>query len=60
MSQGFLMGLDLGGGSARCLLLELASGQLHSASRRFAAQPHAGIPMGSVFDAAATWAAITS
>ncbi len=56
MSQGFLMGLDLGGGSARCLLLELASGQLHSASRRFAAQPHAGIPMGSVFDAAATWA----
>ena len=49
------MGLDLGGGSARCLLLEVAS-----RTRRLglpALQPHAppGVPMGSDFDAEATW-----
>ncbi len=56
MSQAFLMGLDLGGGGARCLLLEIASGRVVSANRRFAAHALPDVPMGSGFDAEATWA----
>ena len=56
MSQAFLMGLDLGGGSVRCLLLDIASGRVFSASRRF--QPHGlpDVPMSSAFDEGPTWA----
>jgi len=56
VSQTFLMGLDLGGGSARCLVLAADSGQVWSAARRFQPEPLADVAMGSEFDAAATWA----
>ena len=56
MSQAFLMGLDLGGGSVRCALLETASGRVVSASRRFQPHPQPDVPMSSVFDEGPTWA----
>jgi hypothetical protein len=49
------MGLDLGGGSARCLLLEIASGRVASAARRFKPYSPPDVPMGSAFDAEPTW-----
>jgi autoinducer 2 (AI-2) kinase len=50
------MGLDLGGGSARCLLLEIGSGRVASASRHFTPHGLPDVPMGSAFDEAPTWA----
>ncbi|HEY7599371.1 MAG TPA: FGGY-family carbohydrate kinase, partial [Candidatus Limnocylindrales bacterium] len=55
MSQAFLMGLDLGGGSVRCAVLEVASGRVFTASRPFQSHPQPDPPMSSAFDAARAW-----
>ena len=45
MSERFLMGLDLGGGGVRCLLVAPESGRSVSASRAFRAEPVPELPL---------------
>jgi autoinducer 2 (AI-2) kinase len=55
MGERFLMGLDLGGGSARALLLGTVSGRCLAVSRPFAPQAQPDVPMGSAFETEPTW-----
>ncbi len=52
---GFLLGLDAGSGSARALLVNVDSGETHSAARRWAHLPSAGEAWGFDFDAERNW-----
>lgn len=55
MSQGHLMGLDLGGGGIRCLLVDLATGESAFATRAWTAHPVTDVPASAEYDADATW-----
>ena len=59
MDHGLLMGLDLGGGGARCLLLETGSGRVTTVLRPWFSQPAPGVPLGMQYDPAGTWAAVS-
>ena len=58
MSERFLMGLDLGGGGLRCLLVDPETLRVVTAYRRWAACPVPEVPMGIEYDAVATWSAL--
>jgi autoinducer 2 (AI-2) kinase len=60
MEHGLLMGLDLGGGGARCLLLDTGSGRVTTALRPWASQPAPGVPLGMQYDPVGTWAALVA
>ncbi|UCE85113.1 MAG: class II aldolase/adducin family protein [Deltaproteobacteria bacterium] len=56
MSRSFLLGLDFGGGGARCLLVEVESGSVVTASRRSPFAPAAGMAgVAGELDAEALW-----
>ena len=59
MTQGHLMGLDLGGGGIRCLLVDAETGETHATSRNWSAQPLTDPPAGAEYDAEATWRILT-
>jgi autoinducer 2 (AI-2) kinase len=60
MSESFLMGLDLGGGGLRCLVVGTDTGRASTAYRAWASQPATGVPMGMEYDADATWRALAA
>ncbi len=55
MSQGHLMGLDLGGSGIRCLLVDIATGETQTATRPWTPHPVPGLPSAAEYDAEATW-----
>ncbi len=60
MSDRFLMGLDLGGGGVRCLLVDPSGERVVAATRPWASQPSPDVPMAIVYDANATFAALAA
>jgi autoinducer 2 (AI-2) kinase len=52
------MGLDLGGGGLRCLLVNPDTLRVVTAYRGWAASPVPEVPMGIEYDAAATWSVL--
>ena len=60
MSQAFLMGLDLGGGGVRCLLVDPDGGAPITATRPWASRRSASVPLGSDYDPEATWQALAA
>jgi autoinducer 2 (AI-2) kinase len=52
------MGLDLGGGGLRCLLVNPETLRVVTAYRRWAASPVPEVPMGIEYEAAATWSVL--
>ena len=58
MSKALLMGLDLGGGGVRCLLVEPHSAQVVTAFRAWSSAPVRGVPLGIQYDPDATFAAL--
>jgi sugar (pentulose or hexulose) kinase len=57
VGQGYLMGLDLGGGGVRCLLVDVESGARTTAARPVAPRPAPGLAgIGWDLDLAAIWA----
>ncbi len=55
VDQGYLMGLDFGGGGGRCLLVGLDDGRLTSAFRAWHFAPDPDLPTATHIDVAATW-----
>jgi autoinducer 2 (AI-2) kinase len=55
VSPTWLVGLDLGGESLRCAFLDVDSGALTVAARRFRGRPDPDVPAGARFDPEATW-----
>jgi autoinducer 2 (AI-2) kinase len=53
--QDWLLGLDVGGGSIRCALVDADTGEAHLASRPFRAFADPEAPAGSRFDPRITW-----
>jgi autoinducer 2 (AI-2) kinase len=58
VSERFLMGLDLGGGGVRCLLVAPESGRSVGASRAFRAEPVPELPLAIEYEPEATFAAL--
>ncbi len=55
MAGRLLVGLDLGGGGLRCLVVDPESGRCTSASRRLAAAADPAVPMSAVFAPEQVW-----
>jgi autoinducer 2 (AI-2) kinase len=55
LARTWLVGLDLGGGSVRCALLDADSGRLVVAARPWAGEPDPEVPAGTRFDPEWTW-----
>lgn len=58
MSEKFLMGLDLGGGGLRCLLVEPESRRIVTTHQAWTAEPDPDAPAGLEYDADATFGAL--
>ena len=58
MSERFLMGLDLGGGGLRCLVVNPETLRVVTAYRHWTASPVPEVPMGVEYDAAGTWSVL--
>ncbi|MBW1683861.1 MAG: hypothetical protein JRS35_02240, partial [Deltaproteobacteria bacterium] len=58
MSERFLMGLDLGGGGLRCLLVNPETLRVVTSYRPWTASPVPEVPMGIEYDAAGTWSVL--
>jgi autoinducer 2 (AI-2) kinase len=58
VSERFLVGLDLGGGGVRCLLVDPAGGRVVGATRAWSSAPVPAVPMGIEYDAEGTWKAL--
>ena len=55
MAERLLLGLDLGGGGVRCLVVDPDIGTCTSASRALAARPQPDVPMSAVFAPEEIW-----